>query len=207
MSEDSELNAIQQLLSALEPLDTDARGRVIDYVFQRLDIGRPGPVAPPAESQPATSGTAQQATELPQEPASPGTIIDIRTFAAEKQPASQMEKTVFVAFYLAEVAPEAERKAELTGPDLAKYQKQAGLGAPTNTRHALFLARDSGYLESAGHGKYKLNAVGYNFVSNNLPSAQGQPRPVARKTTRRKKTAHKKSAAKKASRKKPSRKR
>ena len=46
MSEDTELQAIQQLLSALEPLESDARSRVLDYVFQRLDLGpctSPGP--------------------------------------------------------------------------------------------------------------------------------------------------------------------
>jgi hypothetical protein len=38
MSEDAELQAIDKLLSALEPLDPEARDRVIDYVFQRLNV-------------------------------------------------------------------------------------------------------------------------------------------------------------------------
>lgn len=38
-STDTELEAIQKLISALEPLDQDARTRVIDYVFRRLRMG------------------------------------------------------------------------------------------------------------------------------------------------------------------------
>lgn len=41
---DSELKAIQTLLSTLEPLDKDARKRVIDYVFQRLEINIKSPL-------------------------------------------------------------------------------------------------------------------------------------------------------------------
>lgn len=210
MSEDVELQAIQQLLSALKDLDQEARDRVIRYVFQRLDLG-------PLAVGPSTHETQSSQTALSSEPKSPledksntasNAIVDIRSFAAKKRPSSQIEKTVLVAFYLAEVAPEEDRKSEISGADLTKYQKQADLGAPTNTRQALFIARDAGYLESAGHGKYKLNPVGYNFVAHGLPSESKRAQSTSKRRSTRKpgsKKASQKKRAKKTSRKKPSR--
>ena len=210
MSEDSELQAIQQLLSALEPLDSDARGRVLDYVFQRLDLAPRESARSTADTSALSSAVAPSSAPVAPADSAQGTVVDIRTFAAQKQPKSQMEKTVFVAFYLSEVAPAPERKSELSGADLAKYQKQAGLGAPTNTRQSLFRARDAGYLESAGHGKYKLNAVGYNFVAHSLRAPAASPQPSGRRasgTTTRKRSNRRTPARKKSSRKTSGRKR
>jgi len=185
---DGELAAIEQLLSALEPLDRDARGRVIGYVFQRLGLAAPVSVGGGSPLHAPPSGVGEQAASVGGPTATGPHVLDVRTFATQKAPSSQLERTVVVAFYLAELAPPAERKAEITGADLTKYQKQAGLGAPTNTRGALFAARHAGYLDSAGRGKYKLNAVGYNLVAHSLPSSAGPvPTPATspRRTTRR----------------------
>ena len=197
---DGELAAIEQLLSALEPLDGDARGRVIGYVFQRLGMATSVPADGGAVLQPTPSGVGQQPPSMGEVPAARPHITDIRTFAGQKAPSSQLERTALVAFYLAELAPPAERKLEITGADLTKYQKQAGLGAPTNTRGALFAARHAGYFDPAGHGKYKLNAVGYNLVAHSLPSSAGAAlspstsrRRVARKDGRKKSTRTKRS--------------
>jgi hypothetical protein len=198
-SNDAELQAIQQLISALEPLDSGAKGRVIAYVFQRLGLSSAALPTDPGAAAATPSVTAPTGTPR---------VVDIRTFASEKAPSSQTERTVLVAFYLSELAPKAARKSEISGADLEKYQKQAGLRAPTNTRHALFSARHAGYLDSAGHGKYKLNAVGYNLVAHGLPSSGGSAAPAVTSPRRksrngrpkkaaRKKTTHKKSPRKK----------
>jgi len=191
---DGELAAIQQLLSALEPLDRDARGRVISYVFQRLGLAAPASVGggPALHTPPPALGERIVSVEG-QTGAGPH-VLDVRRFATQKAPSSQLERTVVVAFYLAELAPPAERKTELTGADLTKYQKQAGLGAPTNTRGALFAARHAGYLDSAGRGKYKLNPVGYNLVAHGLPSSAGPaPAPTASSRRTKRKPSRKKS--------------
>jgi len=213
---DAELKAIEQLISALEPLDRDARGRVISYVFQRLGLAVPtGTTSPPGQSRPTTESTPPHQAPPPDSRAPQ--VVDVRTFANEKRPSSQLEKTAVVAFYLTELAPEGERKTEIAGADLTKYQKQAGLGAPTRPRQALFTARDAGYLDSAGHGKYKLNAVGYNFVAHGLPSTTSSTsqipatrkragRKARKKSTRSRKTSGKKSAREGSTRKKAARK-
>ena len=176
--DDGELGAIEKLISALEPLQADARQRVLGYVFQRLGLATP---AVATGLSPAAGSIHGGSFPTSAEPAPSSQIVDIRSFAAQKAPFSQLERTTVVAFYLAEIAPTAERKAEITGADLTKYSKQAGLPAPPNTRQALFSARHAGYLDTAGRGKYKLNAVGYNLVAHNLPGGG----PVAAPTRKR----------------------
>lgn len=195
--DDSELGAIEQLISALEPLQADARHRVLGYVFQRLGLtgttaAAGSPLAPIATPLPGGSPPSPAAAANPQ-------MIDIRTFAAQKAPSSQVERTALVAFYLSEVAPPAERKAEITGADLTKYSKQAGLPAPTDTRQALFRARHAGYLDTAGHGKYRLNAVGYNLVAHNLPGGSA-PSSARTKRAKGRRASSGKSKAKRRSR-------
>jgi hypothetical protein len=54
-SGDSEIRAIEQVIGALEPLDEDARERVLEYAFKRLGIdgidkprAQQAPIAPQA---------------------------------------------------------------------------------------------------------------------------------------------------------------
>ena len=79
-----------------------------------------------------------------------------------------------VAYYLQELAPEAERKETTSTADLEKYFKQAGFQLPRAMEQVLRDAKSSGYFESASRGEYKLNAVGYNLVAHNLPKSKGE---------------------------------
>jgi len=164
---DAELAAIEQLISALDPLEAEARQRVIGYVFQRLGLSTPAAAGGP----PLPGGALPLSASAAMPAAARSHVTDIRTFAVEKAPNSKIERAAVVAFYLSELAPEGERKPDITGADLTKYSKQAGLPAPSNTRGTLFAAKRAGYFDTAGHGKYKLNAVGYNLVAHNLPGS------------------------------------
>jgi hypothetical protein len=59
-------------------------------------------------------------------------------------------------------------------------------------------AKNAGYFESAGGGRYKLNTVGYNLVAHNLPRGQvsGAVRSGAakRRSTKGKTVSKKKSS-------------
>lgn len=189
--DDNELGAIEQLISALEPLQADARQRVLSYVFQRLGLAAPGNSA----NSPLPGASTSSLGVQPSLPA-PAVATDIRSFATQKAPTSQLERTAVVAFYLSDLAPQTERKAEITGADLTKYSKQAGLPAPTNTRGALFSARHAGYFDPAGHGKYKLNAVGYNLVAHNLPGGAAAPAAARGRPAKRRRTSAKASKVK-----------
>ncbi len=172
---DSELSAIRAVLSALVPLKREARTRVLDYVFKRLGlvIDAASPTLPTsAASLPTTGTNVAEITAT-----SPGSVQDIRSLHQQKSPKSANEMAALVAYYLADVAPQAARKDTINSDDLKKYFKQAGFKLPSSAKMTLVNAKNSGYLESTGTaGQYKLNPVGYNLVVHNLPSRSEKKR-------------------------------
>ncbi len=162
-NEDPELKAIQAIISALEPLDADARKRVADYVSRRLNLS----FASSLESQPSRSALELGANSS----SGPITqVIDIRSLREQKQPSSANEMAALVAFYLAEFAPPEERKSSIEKSDVEKYFKQAGFPLPKVISQTLINAAKSGYFDTTGAGRYRLNPVGYNLVVHGLPS-------------------------------------
>jgi hypothetical protein len=159
---DQELHAIQVVLGALKDLDKDARQRVLDYVFGRLGIRGDRGLAV------LTPTVVGGGSPPPQQPSS--AVTDIRTLTEQKKPRSAQEMAILVGYYLAELAPLSERKAEITSADITKYFKQAGFKLPKRAIKTLFDARKSGYLDGGSEtGSYKLNPVGYNLVTHVLP--------------------------------------
>jgi len=166
-SDDSELKAIAAVIDALTPLDDAARARVVDYVFRRLGLPRIAPLRP--ELGRSTPGAGE-----PQLP--PGTLADIRSLAAHKQPKSATEMAAVVAYYLSELAPASERKTEIRVEDIKKYFKQATFPLPGAAGMTLTHAKNAGYLDvGSQRGRYKLNPVGYNLVAHHLPDRAAVP--------------------------------
>jgi hypothetical protein len=160
----AELEAIQTIVDALSRLTGAAQNRVLAYVAQALDL----------------SGDFSVSTRIPAtaEATSPVLAGDIRSLKEAKAPRSAIEMAAVVAYYLSEVAPDGDRKDAVRTADLEKYFKQAGFKLPTAPQYTLPNAAAAGYFDSAGHGQYRLNPVGYNLVAYNLPSS-GAPRKVA----------------------------
>jgi hypothetical protein len=181
---DSELFAIRAVLSALVPLKSEARSRVLDYVFKRL--GLVADVSSPVltEAAEALSSTSNEAN-VPVATAATG-IQDIRSLTQQKSPKSANEMAALVAYYLSDVAPQYLRKDAIDSDDLKTYFKQAGFKLPSSAKMTLVNAKNSGYLKSVGEGQYKLNPVGYNLVVHNLPGRSEKVRrqAKARKTTK-----------------------
>jgi hypothetical protein len=171
--QDAELQAIQAIIRALDPLDKSARDRVMAYVCSRLGLLPPAPAA-------ASQATGQFAPALPRDapnalPVAQGQVIDVRTFASQKKPTTVQGRVALIAFYLSELAPGSERKAELSATDLTRYLKQANLPIPARARQALLDAKNAGYIDSgSARGTYKLNPVGYNLIAHSLPSPEKQ---------------------------------
>ncbi len=186
---DSELQAIQNIISALEPLDAGARGRVLDYVFRRLEIGGPstGPVTP-SELRKSTGGHVEEAKH--KEPPRPE-AKDIRTLKEQKMPRSANQMAALVAYYLGELAPPGEHKEAIGTADVTRYFKQAGFPLPAAPQVTLGNAQNAGYFDPAGKpGLYKLNPVGYNLVVHGLPTkakagSKRRLRPPAKRTSKR----------------------
>jgi hypothetical protein len=161
-------------LGALTPLSEDARGSVISYVFGRLGISLGQAAEPSYTPSPGRES-------MPTESAPRRGLVDIRTLKEEKQPSSAREMAVLVAFYLTELAPQAERKTEISADDVRQYFKQAAFKLPTAPEMTLVHTRNAGYLDpGSARGLYKLNAVGYNLIAHSLPATPGAMKPRKR---------------------------
>src|SRR4051794_6400136 len=99
---DAEISAIEALIGALEPLDDAARARVLEYTLRRLGMHE----LPATETPTSITTVLESATE----PGSSSNVIDIRTLRDQKSPATANEMAALAAFYLAEAAPENDRK-------------------------------------------------------------------------------------------------
>jgi hypothetical protein len=178
---DRELQSIGTILKALEGLEGESIQRVLDYVFSRLSLGRPS----------TQSKSSSQSVIHPElfgiEISSAKRQISIRDLKDDKQPESSNQMVALVAFYHAEVAPEADRKPAIGVADVEKGFKQAGFRLPRSIRMALPNAAAAGYLDPIGNGQYKLNPVGYNLVAHGLPRDFTKLAPSRRKAAKKKK--------------------
>jgi hypothetical protein len=174
-----ELEAIEVLITTLEPLGAEARASVIDYVFKRLGIAAPTPSAPP----PAPASAAA-ITPLPTSNPSalPMNAADIFSLKEQKQPKSVNEMVALVAYYLARVAGPDERRDYIVADDIPRYFNQARFRLPEGpARMALTNAKNAGYLEAKERGQYRLSAVGHNLVDHRLGTNQSDAQPQRRR--------------------------
>jgi len=176
---DPELQAMQQVIKALESLETDARTRVLAYVFQRLGLSLAIPASPLMPVEP------QLAAAPPLVPAGIA-VANIRSLKEAKQPKSDNQMAALVAYYLKEVAPANDRKDAISQEDIEKYFKQAGFPLPNRPGMTLVNCKNAGYFDPAGVGLYRLNPVGHNLVAHGMPSSSGdgirrQKKPKSKK--------------------------
>ncbi|MBN1618627.1 hypothetical protein JW887_04805 [Candidatus Dojkabacteria bacterium] len=159
--------AIDQIIDALNSLEQNAQKTAIEAACSHLGIqpsSSHDDLLTPKSSPLATLISHEGPMVIPTQK------IDIRTLKEQKQPKSAQQMACVVAYFLQELAPEAERKDIITASDLEKYFKQAKFKLPKTIQQVLPDGRAAGYFESApGRGEYKLNAVGYNLVAHNLP--------------------------------------
>jgi len=164
-------SAIDDIVAALEALDEASRATAIRAACEHLGITAPVASSPAPSSGSGTAPVMDAGSTASPAPVSQA-ITDIRTFKEQKQPTSAAEMACVVAYYLDTLASAGERKQEVSSNDLEKYFKQAGYRLPKRMAQVLVDARASGYFDSAGHGKYKLNPVGHNLVVHSLPKTK-----------------------------------
>lgn len=165
-SVDQEVEAIKAIMTALTPLSEKARASVFEYVVRRLSIPQlaASPLAPPAAEgarTPSSSGLPSTASSM-----------HIKQFKEEKGPRSANEMAAVAAYYLANVAPPAERKTTINQKSIETSFKIAGFPLPRHVRQTLPNAKSAGYFDLVGDGEYRLNAVGHNLVAHSMPRGQ-----------------------------------
>jgi hypothetical protein len=168
--------AIDAIVEALKSLDQASRATAIRAACDHLNIR-------PPENVGARQTSYAGAPGVPVAGVVPAGPTDIRTLRQEKRPSSANEMAALVAFYLSEIA--SERKTEVTLDDMIKYFKQAGFSLPKVPKVLLANAKNAGYFDTVGEGKYRLNPVGYNLVAHNLPrTGSGETTPLRKKRQR-----------------------
>jgi hypothetical protein len=173
---DKEIAAIKTVLGALEPLSTDVRNGVLEYVLKRLNIQ--------LHSAVSIQGSAAVTSSPSSAPSVSGEQVHIEVLKDAKKPRSVNEMAALVAYYLAEIAPPSERKATVSVDDIKRYFKIGRYPLPHQPRNTLLNAKNSGYFDSVGNGEFRLNPVGYNLVAYAMP--RGSAAATARKKSKRK---------------------
>lgn len=171
--------AIDELIQALEPLDEASRMTAIRAVREHLKIALPAGEKSIALAAPSPALVSERSVSQPLR------VADIKSLREERQPSSASEMAALVAYYLAELASQNERKPEVTAEDVLKYFKQAGYPLPKARAMLLPNAKNAGYFDSLGEGTYRLNPVGYNLVVHNLPRSGTESRAVKSRKPRR----------------------
>ena len=165
--------AIDEVIAALEPLEPAARATALSTVRAHLQIAddRSSNRAFEAPTTSASPLAAPPTSPLASAAARPAAQVDIRTLKDTKKPKGARQMACVVAYYLQELATDADRKETISTADLEKYFKQAGFKLPQKMAQVLVDAKGAGYFDSPARGEYKLNAVGYNLVAHGLPEA------------------------------------
>jgi hypothetical protein len=176
---DPEFDAITAIVGALRPLDDEARQRVLDYALRRLGLKA---VGVPGGPLPLAGGTTP--TPALPDPPGPVAVRDIRTLGEQKQPKTAIEMAALVGYYLAHLAPESDRKVDISAADVTKYFHDANFPLPGSPSMTLVHAKNAGYFDvGSSKGSYKLNPVGHNLVAHRLPaSASPGSQPRARRS-------------------------
>lgn len=117
------------------------------------------------------SPTALSANLPTPSPSARPASVDIRTFFQEKSPSSDVEATAVAAYYHQYLASPPHKQDWVDAESLQEAFRLAKWPLPKRTNFTLVNARNAGYLDSIGEGKYRLNPVGYNLVEHTIGSA------------------------------------
>lgn len=154
-------DAIDEIVAALEALPEPSRLVAIRAACEHVGMPLPG----------ATLAAGAALAPAPLEV--PATQVqDIRGFKEQKRPATAIEMACVVAYYLRNVAPQAERKAVVTADDMQRYFVQGNFPLPKALPQLLPNTKAAGYVDALGGGSYRLNAVGHNLVAHSLPRGE-----------------------------------
>jgi hypothetical protein len=162
--------AIDQVIIALAAFKAADQQTILRTVYAHLNISGPGEIAPVVVKREEQAPEEQAKISPPRIDEGEYSGMDIKTFKELKKPSSARQMACVVAYYLAEIATDEERKDVITTDDIEKYFKQGRFVLPTKLEQLLIDCRGAGYFESSSRGEYKLTRVGHNLVAHQLPA-------------------------------------
>lgn len=163
-----DLQAVRVVAEALQGFDAKDQERIIRWARERLGLS----VAP--TSLPGTAAQQQSTGESSTTPAAPATASissgqNLKTFVAAKKPKNDVQFAATVAYFHRFEAPQAQRKSEISSPDLQDACRLAGRKRLTHPGQTLRNALNLGLLDRTSRGTFTINAVGENLVAMTLP--------------------------------------
>lgn len=184
---ENELDAARAIVELVEGLKKEQQERAMRFASETLGLRAPAVPAGPSTLLPAGHGNVpNEKTET----SAPGPVVDIRRFAELKAPKSDQQFAVVVAYYYRFEVAQEQRKEAIGAKDLMEAVRLVGnRKQPKDPGMTLHNAKNSGYLDQAGRGKFQINAVGENLVAMTLPGPDRttSSRRKSRNTTKKKK--------------------
>lgn len=119
-----------------------------------------------AQDAPATDEQAAKAAKDARGRTDP--LPEARSFFELKKPTNNREATAVAAYYLREVAPDAERSSTLTKDLLVSVFREGRWKLPARPEQTLVDAEAGGYLRRTDRGVYELTNTGHNLVVHTL---------------------------------------
>jgi hypothetical protein len=191
-SVESPLDAAQKIVAELAGMTPEHQSLALKFAIETLGLQLPtafSSSAPPVQSsQPTPPHAASSADHS----------TDIRSFTAIKAPKSgQQFAAVTAYFYQFEAKPD-HRKEAIDAETMKEAARLAGWPQVARWNMTLTNAKNAGYLDAAGGGKFKLSSVGENLVAITLPDNGGQGQVKSKRASMKpKKKSRKKSIKKK----------
>lgn len=160
--EKSHFDAAKKIVESLQGLDKTSQALAMRFAAETLGLQ----LAPTSHTQVATVPPTPLGALTPS-----GTphSMDIKQFTAAKAPKSDQQFAAVVAYFYRFEAPEAQRRESIDADVLLEAARLAGRKRPSNALFTLNNAKNSGYLDVATAGKYRINSVGENLVAMALP--------------------------------------
>jgi hypothetical protein len=185
--------AAEEITGILRGREQAEQERIVRWVCESLGFSL-GNAQLPLQRQAAPAPVVQHSPMAIAPDVAPR-AVDIRTFVQEKQPKSDVQFVAVVAHYHRFIAPEGERKETMTTGDLQTAARLAQRPVFKTPSVPLNNSVQMGYMDRAGRGAYRLNAVGENLVAMTLPGGGD----VAASPTKRRGNSRRKAPPKKAS--------
>lgn len=181
-----EFQALQAVIAALQPLDEEARSRIVDSAATFLGISQshPSPSQRPVHSStPGPSGSSSNSRP----PFSDDTTMSPKDFLMEKSPKTDVERVACLAYYLTHYRSTPHFKTL----DISTLNTEAAQPKFSNTAVSTNNAVKLGYIVPSTKGHRQLSALGERFVQA-LPDRNAAKEvllSLRRKNRKRKKTS------------------
>jgi len=189
----SPLDAAKKIVAELTGMTSEQQTLALRFATETLDLQSPIALSP----------AATPPVQLPQPtplhaPSGAEHSTDIRSFTEMKAPKSDQQFTAVVAYFYQFEAKPDNRKETIDADIMKEAARLAKRRQIARWNMTLTNAKNAGYLDSVGNGKFKLSSVGENLVAITLPGNGGPGRDKgdsARKKSKKK--SSKKSVRKK----------